>query len=151
LPETLEKICLRAPNVVAVKEATGNVTRAQALVRRFGDRLAILSGDDALNLPILAVGGRGVISVVSNLLPSEVARATSLALQGLLAEARQAHLALLPVCEAMFLEPNPAPVKAALSIDGRMSDVVRPPLLAVSETTRAAIRAVMEQYRRGDA
>jgi 4-hydroxy-tetrahydrodipicolinate synthase len=150
LPETLEKICRRAANVVAVKEATGNVTRAQSLVRRFGDRLSVLSGDDTLTLPIVAVGGRGVVSVVSNLLPKDVARATSLALQGSLAEARQAHLALLPVSDAMFLEPNPAPIKAALSIDGKMSDVLRSPLVAVSEATRAAIRAAVEQFRRGD-
>ncbi len=151
LPETIEQICRRATNVVAVKEATGNVTRTQALVRRFGDRLAIFSGDDALNLPILAVGGRGVISVVSNLLPIEVARATSLALENRLAEAREAHLALLPISEVMFLEPNPAPIKAALSIDGRMSPVVRAPLAGVSRAAHEAIRAALEQFRRGDA
>jgi 4-hydroxy-tetrahydrodipicolinate synthase len=151
LPETLERICQRAANVVAVKEATGNVTRTQALVRRFGDRLTILSGDDALTLPIIAVGGRGVISVVSNLLPKEVVRATSLALENKLEEARRAHLALLPVYEAMFLEANPAPVKAALSMDGKMSDVVRSPLVAASEATRIALRAALEQFRRGDA
>jgi len=151
LPDTLEKICRRAANVIAVKEATGNVTRTQALVRRFGDRLSILSGDDALTLPIIAVGGRGVISVVSNLLPAEIARATSLALENRLPEARKAHLALLPLYEAMFLDSNPAPVKAALSMEGKMSDVVRAPLVTASEATRAALRAALEEYRRGNA
>jgi 4-hydroxy-tetrahydrodipicolinate synthase len=151
LPETLERICQRATNVVAVKEATGNVTRTQSLVRRFGDRLTILSGDDALTLPIVAVGGGGVISVASNLLAKEVVRATSLALENRLAEAREAHLALLPVYEAMFLEPNPAPIKAALSMYGKMSDVVRAPLVSASAATRAALRATLEPFRRGDA
>jgi 4-hydroxy-tetrahydrodipicolinate synthase len=151
LPETLEKICVRAENVVAVKEATGNVIRSQMLTRAFGERLAVLSGDDALTLPIVAVGGRGVVSVASNLLPSEVSRATSLALEGALAKARRAHLALLPVFESIFLEPNPAPVKAALAMTGKMTDIVRAPLVAASETTRAAIRSALEQFRRGDA
>ncbi len=151
LPETLEKICRRAENVIAVKEATGNVTRTQTLARTFGDRLTVLSGDDALTLPIVAAGGRGVISVASNLLPREVSRATSLALESSPAKARQAHLALLPVFEAMFLEPNPAPVKAALSMQGKMSDVVRLPLVAAGEVTRTAIRFALAELGRGDA
>jgi 4-hydroxy-tetrahydrodipicolinate synthase len=149
LPETLEKLCKRAANVVAVKEASGNVLRTQTLVRIFGERLAILSGDDALTLPIIAAGGRGVISVTSNLLPREVSRATSLALESLLVEARHSHLSLLPVHEALFLEPNPAPVKAALAMDRQMSDQVRLPMVRASEATRAAIKVALEGFRRG--
>jgi len=100
MPDTLGAILEQAPNVVAVKEATGNVLRAQDLVRRFGTRLSVLSGDDALTLPMIAVGARGVISVASNVLPAEVAHATELALAGKIEEARRAHLALLPVFEA---------------------------------------------------
>jgi 4-hydroxy-tetrahydrodipicolinate synthase len=144
LPETLEKLCRRAKNVVAVKEATGNVLRTQTLARLFGDRLAILSGDDALTLPIVAAGGRGVISVTSNLLPREVSRATSLALLGPADEARRSHLALLPLHEALFLEPNPSPLKAALAMEGRMRDAVRLPLVPASEKTRAAIQAALQ-------
>src|SRR5580704_1820340 len=99
-PETLARVCAEAPNVVGVKEATGNVMRAQKLVQTFGARLSILSGDDALTLPMIAVGARGVISVTSNVLPAEVSRATQLALEGKMDEARRAHLALLPVHEA---------------------------------------------------
>jgi 4-hydroxy-tetrahydrodipicolinate synthase len=149
LPDTLLKLCQRAENVVSVKESTGNVLRAQTLVRSFGDRLSILSGDDALTLPMAAVGGRGVISVTSNLLPREVVRATSLAIEGSLVEARRSHFALLPVHEALFLEPNPTPVKAALAMEGRMGDGVRSPLAVASNATRATIDATLKDYRRG--
>ncbi|MGH7434734.1 MAG: 4-hydroxy-tetrahydrodipicolinate synthase [Polyangiaceae bacterium] len=143
LPDTLERICAEAPNVVGVKEATGNVLRAQKLAQTMGDRLAVLSGDDSLSLPMIAVGARGVISVTSNILPALVARATRLALEGKLDEARRAHLALMPVHEAMFLEANPGPVKAALAARGAMKATVRLPLVPVEETTRAAVVAAV--------
>jgi 4-hydroxy-tetrahydrodipicolinate synthase len=146
LPDTLAKILDGAPNVVATKEATGNVLRAQELVRRFGSRLAVLSGDDALTLPMVATGARGVISVTSNVFPGAVARATELALSGPSEAARQAHLALLPVHAAMFLESNPAPAKAALAMRGKMTDAVRGPLVAASPETRAALAATFAAY-----
>jgi 4-hydroxy-tetrahydrodipicolinate synthase len=144
-PETLARICAEAPNVIAVKEATGNVLRAQKLAST-SDRLAILSGDDALTLPMIAVGARGVVSVTSNVLPVDVSRATRLALDGDFEEARRAHFALLPVHEAMFLDANPAPVKAALALKHAIEPVVRPPLCPVSEAVRAAIAAALDAY-----
>ena len=147
-PETLARICAAAPNVVATKEATGNVLRAQRLVQMLGDRLAVLSGDDALTLPMIAIGARGVISVTSNLLPAEVTRATKLALDGKLDDARRAHLALMPVHDAMFLEANPGPVKAALAMRGVMTDTVRSPLCTPTEATRTAISAALDAYAR---
>ncbi|MGH7270400.1 MAG: 4-hydroxy-tetrahydrodipicolinate synthase, partial [Polyangiaceae bacterium] len=92
-PETLARICSVAPNVMATKEATGNVLRAQTLAQTLGDRLVILSGDDSLALPMIAVGAHGVISVTSNVLPAEVSRVTRLALDGKWDDARRAHLA----------------------------------------------------------
>jgi 4-hydroxy-tetrahydrodipicolinate synthase len=148
-PETLARICVAAQNVVATKEATGNVLRAQRLAQIIGDRLVVLSGDDALTLPMIAVGARGVISVTSNVLPGEVTRATALALAGKVGEALRAHLALLPVHDAMFLESNPSPVKAALALRGGIQDTVRSPLVQASEATRAAIRAALETYAGG--
>ncbi len=146
--DAMARILDAAPNVVGVKEATGNVLRAQELARRFGDRLAILSGDDALTLPMIACGARGVISVTSNLLPGAVARATKLALEGERPAARRAHFALLPVHEAMFLEANPGPVKAALAMKGQMRDVVRGPLVAASAKTREALAAALDAFER---
>jgi 4-hydroxy-tetrahydrodipicolinate synthase len=143
LPDTMAAILERAPNVIGVKEATGNVLRAQELVRRFGSRLCVLSGDDALTLPMIAVGAQGVISVASNVLPAEVTRATKLALDGKMEEARKAHLALLPVYEAMFLETNPGPVKAALAHRGMIANVLRGPMACVSEATNRAVIAAL--------
>lgn len=146
-PETLARICAEAPNVVAVKEATGNVLRAQKLAS-MSDRLVILSGDDILTLPMMAVGARGVISVTSNVLPVDVCHATRLALDGDFDEARRAHFALLPVHEAMFLDANPAPVKAALALKKAIEPVVRPPLCGVSDAVRDSIVAALDAYGR---
>jgi len=149
--DTLVRIASEAPNVIGTKEATGNVLRTQELARRLGPRFAILSGDDALTLPLIASGGRGVISVTSNVLPREVAQATALALSGELARARAAHLALLPVHESMFIEANPGPVKAALAARGKIKEVVRSPLVPVTESTRATVTATIEAYLRESA
>lgn len=148
LAETVARICEGAPNVVAVKEATNNVLRTQEILRLVGGRVSVLSGDDALMLPIVAVGGRGVISVTSNLYPAEVTKATKLALEGRLEEARVAHLALCSVHEAMFVESNPAPVKAALASKGKMKEAVRGPLAPISEAGRAKVLAAVRTYEK---
>jgi 4-hydroxy-tetrahydrodipicolinate synthase len=148
-PETLARICEAASNVVAVKEATGNVLRAQRIVQTLGDRIVVLCGDDALTLPMIACGARGVISVTSNVLPAEVSRATRLALDGRMVEARRAHLALLPVHEAMFIESSPAPVKRALALRGATKEAVRSPIFPPSEASRAVIAAALENFARG--
>ncbi len=164
-PETLARIAEAAPNVVATKEATGNVLRAQKLVQTFGSRMAVLSGDDALTLAMVAVGARGVISVTSNVVPAEVSRATRLAIEGRgdgaspappergrnSDEALRAHLALLPLHEAMFVEPNPAPAKAALALRGAIRDVVRSPLVTCTEATRKIIAAALDASSKGKA
>jgi 4-hydroxy-tetrahydrodipicolinate synthase len=148
-PETLARVAQAAPNVVGTKEATGNVLRAQRIVQTIGGRMTVLSGDDALTLAMIAVGARGVISVTSNVLPAETARATRLALDGNLEEARRAHLALLPAHEAMFLEASPAPVKAALAMRGLTSDAVRSPLVECTEDTRKEVAKVLQTDARG--
>jgi 4-hydroxy-tetrahydrodipicolinate synthase len=148
-PETVARICEAAPNVAAVKESTGNVLRAQRLVQEHGDRLAVLCGDDALTLPMIACGARGVISVTSNVLPAEVSRATRLALDGKFEEARRAHLALLPVHDAMFIEASPGPAKHALALRGATTDAVRSPIFPPSAPSCTAIAAALETFARG--
>ena len=148
-PETLAAIAEAAPNVVATKEATGNVLRAQKIVQMMGEQVTVLSGDDALTLGMIAVGARGVISVTANVVPAEVTRATRLALEGRMTDARQAHYALLPLHEAMFLEPNPAPVKVALAMRGIGSEVVRSPMATCAEGTRQAIATALAAWPRG--
>ncbi len=144
--DTLARICEKASNVVAVKEATGNVLRAQEIARTIGSRISVLSGDDALTLPMISVGARGVISVTSNLYPAEVTKTTRLALEGKLEEARREHFALCAVHEVMFVEANPSPIKAALADRGRMKDVVRGPLARISEPARAKVLAAVKAY-----
>ncbi len=131
------------PEIVAVKEATGNVLRSQALVARFGERFSVLSGDDALTLPILAVGGAGVVSVTSNLLPRAVSDVIRLWRAGDVAGARALHLRLLPVHEVMFVESNPGPVKAALAQAGRLAPEVRLPLAWPAEASCRLVAEVL--------
>lgn len=141
--ETTERICAAAPNVVGLKDATGNVLRCQELVRRLGDRLAILCGDDGLTLPMMAAGARGAISVSSNVLPREVSEVPRRMMAGELEQARARHLALFELHGVMFAEPNPAPAKAALAWMGRMSASVRLPLVAASEAAQRQVVAAL--------
>lgn len=144
--DTLLRIVEACPNVVATKEATGNVLRAQELLRRTEGKLTVLSGDDGLTLPMTALGGQGVISVTSNLLPGHVSRATTLGLEGKWDEARAAHFALLPVHEIMFVEANPGPVKAAMASLGLGSENVRGPLAKISEASRAKVLETVKSF-----
>jgi 4-hydroxy-tetrahydrodipicolinate synthase len=137
--DTTARICAEAPLVVGVKDATGNVLRCQELKRRLGDRVTVMCGDDALTLAMMATGASGVISVTSNVRPREVSEVTRLLLAGDYMRARRAHLALLELHALMFVEPNPAPAKAALAAAGRMSAAVRGPLLPATEATRRQI------------
>ncbi len=143
--EATERICAAAPNVVAIKDATGNVLRCQELARRLGDRLTVLCGDDALTLAMMALGAQGVISVTSNVLPRETSVVPRRFLAGDLSGARAAHLALLELHGLMFLEPNPSPAKAVLAALGRMSPAVRMPLSPAGEATRQQIVDAMKR------
>jgi 4-hydroxy-tetrahydrodipicolinate synthase len=144
--ETTERICLAAPNVVAIKDATGNILRCQELKRRLGDRLAILSGDDALTLGMMACGASGVISVTSNVLPREVSDVPRRIAEGDFIGARDAHLGLLDIHSLMFSEPNPAPVKAALAAQGKMSLAVRLPLAPATDLLRRQVADALGCY-----
>ena len=133
------RICEAAANVVAIKDATGNVLRCQELKRRLGDRLTVMCGDDGLTLPMMAVGASGVISVTANVLPRAVSDVTRFVRENAWDRARAAHLSLLEIHAMMFVEPNPAPAKAALAAMGKMNDSVRLPLVAASEGARHQI------------
>lgn len=136
----------RHPEVVAIKEATGNVLRAQELAARCGDRISVLSGDDALTLAVVACGGRGVISVTSNVAPREVAEVVRAARAGDSTRALTLHRKLLPLHEAMFVESNPAPVKAALAALFGTENELRLPLVAVGEDNAQRVRAALRAF-----
>ncbi len=137
--ETTAQICDKAPNVVGLKDATGNVLRCQELKKRLGDRLTVLSGDDALTLAFGSVGAAGVISVTSNVKPREVSAVTTALLANDYVKARALHFALVELHNVMFIEPNPAPAKAALASLGKMTDVVRLPLVSASPATKQKV------------
>lgn len=140
--ETLEKLS-DVKEIVGMKEATGNVLRSAQILARCGDRFTVLSGDDALTLPVLSVGGRGVISVTSNLLPKETSDVVKLWNEGKIAEARALHLRLLPVHESMFVEANPGPIKAAMAARGQIQKELRLPLVwPMDESVQKVTRAV---------
>jgi len=144
--ETTLRILDTCPSVVGVKDATGGLTYCQELLARAGTRTKVLCGDDALVVPMMAVGAHGVVSVTSNLLPREVLRVTDAMLKGDLLIARREHLRLLPVHAAMFTEPNPQPIKAACAARGWMGSSVRPPLVQASPECGAELQKVLEEY-----
>jgi 4-hydroxy-tetrahydrodipicolinate synthase len=139
---TLERLA-RLPGIVGVKEASGNMTQIAEACRAVPPDFIVLSGDDALTLPVMAVGGRGVISVASNQLPAEMVRLVELAEAGDFAAARVVHQRLLPLMQVNFVEANPIPVKAALAMMGLLSERFRLPLVPPSEAARARIAAVL--------
>ncbi len=144
-PETMARLAQDIPEVVAVKEASGNVAQMAEIMRLCGDRITLLSGDDNLILPVLALGGKGVISVVSNILPRQVAELHRAWFDGDLAEARRRFYELLPVCKAMFIETNPIPVKTAMEMMGLLpSGELRLPMCPMSEANRQKLRQVLQ-------
>lgn len=144
--DTLIEAANRAPNVIGLKDASGNVTYCQALLSRVGNRLSVLSGDDALTLPMMAVGARGVVSVTSNVLPAAVGRVVHAALEGRFDEARAEHLRLLQVHDAMFCAPSPGPVKIALAHRGALHPRVRPPLDLPTPGQRGRVIAALQMF-----
>ncbi len=144
-PETLQRLC-EFPTIVAVKEASGNVTQVSEIHRLCGDRLAILSGDDGLTLPILACGGKGVISVIANVVPDKMSTMISSYLNGDRSKALELHEELLPLSQIVFIETNPVPVKACMDQMGLAAGPVRLPLVSMSERNKQQLLSVFERY-----
>jgi 4-hydroxy-tetrahydrodipicolinate synthase len=132
------------PNVMGIKEASGDLAQVMQILRGRPERFAVLSGDDWLTLAIVAAGGDGLISVASNEMPGPMRALVHLMLAGDVEKARGWHYRLLPLMDANFLETNPAPVKAALALTGRIRNVLRLPLVPVTETTRTALAATLK-------
>jgi 4-hydroxy-tetrahydrodipicolinate synthase len=145
-PATVVRLA-QIPNIVGIKEASGNVGQMASILNCVPERFLVLSGDDALTLPLLALGGHGVISVVSNEIPGEMARMVRLALGGDFEEARHIHRRFLPLMEINFVESNPIPVKAAMAEMGLLEPCWRLPLVPPKAENLARIRAVLESLR----
>lgn len=142
LPETAAALC-QHENICGVKEASGNLSQIAALARLCGENIALYSGNDDQTLPVLALGGQGVISVAGNVCPEQMREITSRWFAGDAAGSRERQLALLPLIDALFSEVNPIPVKAALSMLGLCEADVRLPLVPATKLCRARLNNAM--------
>jgi len=143
--ETVARLATNCPNIVAIKEAGGSVERVSALRSVLPDTFEILSGDDSLTLPFLAAGAVGVISVASNIIPREVGHLVGSWLAGKPQGSQKLHAKYYRLFKDLFVEPNPAPVKYALALQGRMTPDVRLPLCEMSEANQARLRALLAE------
>jgi 4-hydroxy-tetrahydrodipicolinate synthase len=146
LPETVARLAA-VPGIVAIKEASGSIDQVSQIIRETDPDFVVLSGDDSLTLPIMGVGGMGVISVVSNIAPEAVSALTSACLAGDFVTARSLHLSLFDLCRAMFVETNPVPVKAAAALLGYCTAEVRLPLAPLSESAQRRVEQTVAEWR----
>lgn len=144
LPETLLRLA-EIPNIAGVKEASGDISQIGQICTRAPARFRILSGDDSLTLPLIALGGHGIISVASNEVPGMMAKLAAACLEGRLDEARDLNRKLYPLMKVNFVESNPIPVKAALSMMGKIKEVYRLPMIKISEEGRSKVASVLSE------
>ena len=145
LPETLARLA-GIPHIVGLKDATGDLKQGSKTLELCGDKITVLSGDDFTTLPLMCVGAMGVISVVSNVAPADMAGMCNAFFKGDLAKARALHYKMWPLMEAMFFETNPVPAKTALKMMGKITGEVRQPLCLMSAANDAKLRQVLQKY-----
>src|SRR5436190_2444782 len=143
--QTALRLARDCQNIVAVKEASGNLTQIMEILRERPPHFSVLSGDDAVTLPLIALGADGIVSVASNEIPDLMSRMTELALAGKWDEARALHYRILPLMEINFIESSPGPVKAAMAMMGLLEENFRLPLVPIQEKSRARIREVIAE------
>ncbi|HRI39633.1 MAG TPA: 4-hydroxy-tetrahydrodipicolinate synthase [Nitrospira sp.] len=144
LPATIARLTA-LPTIVGVKEGSGSVQQASDIVQMCGDRLTVLAGDDALTLPMMAVGGKGVITVTANIVPAEMAGLVKAFAEGKIEDARRIHFKLSPLFAALFFETNPIPVKEALSLMGKIDPELRLPLCPMAQDTREKLIQALKE------
>jgi 4-hydroxy-tetrahydrodipicolinate synthase len=142
LPPTVARLA-EIENIVAIKEATGDMKQVSEVIRLCGDRITVISGDDFTTLPLIALGGKGVISVSANVAPKDVSMMCSLWMKGQHDRARTIHYRLDPLNAAMFIETNPIPVKTALAMMGKIQEEFRLPLCEMSSANKDKLRKVL--------
>ena len=144
--DTLQRLARDCPTIVGVKEASGSLDQMTQVILACGPDFSVVSGDDNLTLPLMSVGGRGVISVIANIVPRETAEMTHAALAGDWKLARELHLRLFPLCRAVFIETNPIPVKEAMAMMGMLEPEFRLPLCRMGDANRERLRAILTQH-----
>jgi 4-hydroxy-tetrahydrodipicolinate synthase len=146
LPETVARLS-EIPTIVGVKEATGSLHQICDIIHLCGDKCSVFSGDDFTNYPILAVGGKGIISVTANIMPDKIAAMWDTFESGDFDKSREIHYQLLDLHHSMFLETNPIPVKTALGLMGKISPEMRAPLSPMTQNNLEKLKKVMAQYK----
>ncbi len=146
LPSTVARLA-EIKNIVAIKEATGDMKQVSEVIRLCGDRITVLSGDDFTTLPLMALGGKGVISVSANVAPKLVSQMCSLWDNGRFDEARAIHYRLEPLNASMFIETNPIPVKTALAMMGKIKEEFRLPLCEMASANREKLKKVLKDLK----
>ncbi len=141
--QTTLRLARDCENIVAVKEASGNLSQIMEILRERPDGFAVLSGDDAVTLPLIALGAEGIVSVASNEVPDLMSQMTNFALDGKWNEARALHYRLLPLMETNFIESSPGPVKAVMAMMGLLEENFRLPLVPITDTSRTRLREVI--------
>jgi len=144
--ETLARLARDCRNIVGVKEASGSLDQMTQVILACGPDFSVLSGDDTLTLPLMSLGGRGVISVIANIVPRETAEMTHAALDGDWKRARELHLRLFPLARAAFIETNPIPIKEAMAMAGMIAPEFRLPMCRMTDANRERLHAVLRQY-----
>jgi len=144
--DTLVRLVKDCPNIVGVKEASGSLDQMTQVILACGPDFSVLSGDDNITLPLMSVGGRGVISVIANIVPRETAEMTHAALGGDWKLARELHLRLFPLARAAFIETNPIPVKEAMGMMGLLEPEFRLPMCPMGAANRERLRAILVQH-----
>lgn len=145
--ETQLRLANDCPNIVATKEASGNFDQIMKIIQNAPPNFHLLSGDDSLTLPIISIGGKGVVSVISNLYPKEISDMVRLALKSDFKKAMAIHYKLLEFVNLCFIEPNPMPIKYALSLKGLVREVYRLPLLAITNSNKKRIKEFVQNFK----
>ena len=143
--QTTLRLAKDCENIVAIKEASGNLSQIMEILRERPANFCVLSGDDAVTLPLISLGAKGIVSVASNEVPDLMSRMTELALDGKWNDARELHYRLLPLMEINFVESSPGPVKAAMALMGLLEENFRLPLVPITDKSRAKIRDVITE------
>lgn len=145
LPPTVARLS-SFKNIVAIKEGSGSLQQVSDVIQACGERMTVLSGDDALTLPMMAVGAKGVITVTANIVPKDMAKMVDAFAAGKLAEARKLHYKMSPLFAALFYETNPIPVKEALGMMGKCTAELRLPLCPMAADTREKLSRALKDY-----
>ncbi|MBM3220289.1 MAG: 4-hydroxy-tetrahydrodipicolinate synthase [Candidatus Rokubacteria bacterium] len=143
---TMERLARDCANIVGVKEASGSLDQMSQVILACGPDFRVLSGDDNVTLPLLAIGGRGVISVIANIVPRETSEMVHAALDGDWKRARDQHYKLFPLARAAFLETNPIPIKEAMAMAGMIEPEFRLPMCRMGDANREKLRAILTSY-----